>query len=159
MNQSGIDKKYTDIAEFAVNMVEGIKRTGIQVLELWDRHVKLCMPLEGNGNHVGIMYAGSLFTLGEITGGIIPYIAWDMTDLVPIVKEVNIRFVAPAMSDVFMISEISEEEAAAIHQTAVKNGKADFTLELELKDTGDNIVAYVNGTWQIRTMKGGVGVV
>jgi acyl-coenzyme A thioesterase PaaI-like protein len=152
MSNIDIAPKFAEIAELAVNMVEGIKRTGIQVIELRDRYVKLCMPLEGNSNHVGIMYAGSLFTLGEITGGIIPFVALDMTNLVPIVKEVNIRFVAPGTSDVFMISEISEEEAATIQQTASENGKADFRLELELKDANDSVVALVNGLWQVRNM-------
>ncbi len=152
MSNKDIAPKYAEIAELAVNMVEGIKRTGIQVIELRDRYVKLCMPLEGNSNHVGIMYAGSLFTLGEITGGMIPFVALDMTDLVPIVKEVNIRFVAPGTSDVFMISEISEEDAATIQQTASENGKADFRLELELKDANDSVVAIVNGLWQVRNM-------
>ncbi len=152
---TGIDPKYAEVAEMALNLVEGIKRTGLKVLELKDGYTKLCMPLEGNGNHVGIMYAGSLFTLGEVTGGIIPAVAMDLTDLVPIVKEVNIRFVAPAMTDVFLTAEMSEEEAAIIQQAAAENGKADFTLELELKDASDKTVAYVNGVWQVRNINKG----
>ena len=152
----GIDPKYAEIAVAAVNMVEGIKRTGLTVIELRDRFTKLCMPLEGNGNHVGIMYAGSLFSLGEVTGGIIPAVALDMDGLIPIVKEVNIRFVAPAMTDVFLTAEVSKEQAAAIQKEAAENGKADFTLELELKDTNDKVVAYVNGVWQVRNINKGI---
>lgn len=145
-----IDPKYETVAEKAINLVEGIKRTGIEILALRDRFTKLRMPLESNSNHVGIMYAGSLFTLGEITGGIIPAVSMDLTQLVPIVKEVNIRFVAPAMSDVFLTSEISEKDAETIYQTAMENGKADFPLELELKDINNSTVALVTGTWQVR---------
>lgn len=155
MGNTGIDKKYEEIAKLAVNLVEGVKRTGLTVVELKNRYTKLCMPLEGNGNHVGIMYAGSLFTLGEVTGGIIPAVSLDMTDLVPIVKEVNIRYKAPAMTDVFLTAEWSEEEAAAIQQTVADDGKADFNLELELKDVNDTVVAIVNGTWQVRNISKG----
>lgn len=151
----GIDPKYADLADLAINLVQGIKRTGIRILELTDRRTRLCMPLEGNSNHVGIMYAGSLFTLGEITGGIIPAVSIDLTDRVPIVKEVNIRFKAPAMSDVFLTAEISMDEAAAIEKNVAENGKADFSLALELKDVNDSIVAIVNGVWQVRSLKKG----
>ncbi len=148
-----IDKKYAEVVEMTENSIEGLKRTGLKIIELRDRYVKLCMPLEGNGNHLDIMYAGSLFSIGEVTGGIIPSVSLDMTDLVPIVKEVNIRFVSPAMTDVFLTAEISEEEAAEIQKTAAENGKADLSLELELKNASDDIVAYVSGTWQVRNMK------
>lgn len=151
-----IDPKYTEIARTIVNMVEGIKRTGLQVLELRDRHVKLRMPMEGNGNHVGIMYAGSLFSIGEVTGGILPVVSLDMTDLVPIVKEVNIRFVAPAITDVFLSAAISAEKAAGIQQEAAEKGKSDFTLDLELKDADEHVVAHVSGIWQVRNLNKGV---
>jgi hypothetical protein len=42
---------------------------GIRIVELWDRHVKVLLPLEPNINNIGTMYAGSLFTAGEFIGG------------------------------------------------------------------------------------------
>lgn len=152
----GIEEKFSDLADIIINSVEGIKRTGLRILELRERYVKLCMPLEGNGNHLGIMYAGSLFSIGEVTGGVIPAVSLDMTDLIPLVKEVNIRFVAPAMTDVFLTAELSEEKANEIQLAAAENGKADFTLELELKNASDDVVAHVNGTWQVRNLNKGI---
>lgn len=145
-----IEEKYKKVAEIAIDLVEGIKRTGMSVISLKDRYGKLLMPLKGNGNHVGMMYAGSLFTIGEVTGGIIPAVAFDITKFYPIVKEVNIRFVAPAMTDVTIECSISEEEANNVQQEAEKNGKADFFMEMEIKDTNDTTVSIVKGTWQIR---------
>ena len=66
-----IEEKYQLVADFAVSAVEGIKRTGMKVLALRDRYAKIMMPFEGNISHVGTMYAGSLFVLGEFSGGII----------------------------------------------------------------------------------------
>jgi len=154
-NSTGIDPKFAEVARLAIDLVEGIKRTGLEILELADRHVRLRMPLQGNSNHVGIMYAGSLFTLGEITGGIIPAVSMDLTHLVPIVKEVNIRFRAPAMSDVFLTADIGADEAANIYRTAVEQGKADFKLDLELQDVNGAVVAIVSGTWQVRSISRG----
>jgi len=145
-----IEEKYNKIAELAVNLVEGIKRTGLTVISLKDRYGKLLMPLQGNVNHVGMMYAGSLFTLGEVTGGIIPAVAFNITEFYPIVKEVNIKFVAPAMTDVTIECSISEEETKSVQDEADKNGKADFIMDMEIKDTNNKTVAVVKGTWQIR---------
>lgn len=145
-----IEEKYRDVAELSVSLVGAIKRTGLSIVSLRERYAKFRMPLEGNINHIGAMYAGSLFTLGEFTGGILPAVAFDITRFYPIVKEVTIKYVALAKTDVTIEAEMSREEVGKIQAEAEENGKADFTLELELKDENDEVVALVNGIWQIR---------
>ena len=151
-----IDEKYTGADKLLVDAVEGIKRTGIRVLSLRDRYAKMLMPLEGNGNHVGMMYAGSLFTLGEIAGGAIHLTSFDGSRLYPIVKEINIRFRRPAQTDVTMEVELSAEEASRIQAEALEKGKADYVLNLELKDAAGEVVAIVGGTWQVRRIPEGM---
>jgi acyl-coenzyme A thioesterase PaaI-like protein len=154
--RDAIDEKYAEVAGLLSGAVEAIRRTGIQVVALRDRYAKLLMPIDGNVNHVGIMYAGSLFTLGEIAGGAIHLVSFDVARLVPIVKEVSIRFRRPATSDVTMQVELSREEAARIETEALEIGKADFGLNLELVDEGGEVVAFVKGTWQVRAMQRGM---
>ena len=151
-----IEKKYEGIADFCITSIEAIHRTGIKILEMRKRYVKIMMPLEGNVNHIGMMYAGSLFTIGEISGGVIHGASFDITKFVPIVKEVNIRYRRPAMTDVTLEVTITEEEADRIQAEAAKNGKADFPMELEIKDASGEVVSIVKGIWQIRTMPGGM---
>ena len=151
-----IDEKYTGADKLLVDAVEGIKRTGIRVLSLRDRYAKMLMPLEGNGNHVGMMYAGSLFTLGEIAGGAIHLVSFDVTRLFPIVKEVRIRFRRPATTDVTMKVELSAEEASRIQAEALEKGKADFAMKIELEDANGEVVSIVNGTWQVRAIPEGM---
>jgi hypothetical protein len=145
-----IEEKYQSAAELLVGAVEAIKRTGIRVVALRDRYAKMLMPLEGNVNHVGMMYAGSLFTVGEIAGGAIHLVSFDVTRLFPIVKEVHIRFRRPARTDVTMEVGLSEEEASRIQAEALREGKADFGMKLELEDEGGEAVSIVEGTWQVR---------
>jgi acyl-coenzyme A thioesterase PaaI-like protein len=154
-----IDEKYTGADKLLVDAVEGIKRTGIRVLSLRDRYAKMLMPLEGNGNHVGMMYAGSLFTLGEIAGGAIHVTSFDMGRLFPLVKKIEIRFRRPAVTDVTLEVEISAEEASRIQAEALEKGKADYVLNLELKDASGEVVSIVEGTWQVRAMTEGKGAV
>ena len=147
-----IDEKHRNAAELLVGAVEPIKKTGLRVVALRDRYAKLLMPLEGNVNHVGMMYAGSLFTLGEITGGAIHVVSFDMTKLYPLVKEINIRFRRPAMTDVTVEVELSAEQASRIQAEALETGKADYAFDLDLVDAGGEVVAIVHGTWQVRAM-------
>jgi acyl-coenzyme A thioesterase PaaI-like protein len=151
-----IEEKYQEAAELAVGLVEAIKRTGIRAVALRDRYAKLLMPLEGNVNHVGVMYAGSLFTLGEIAGGAIHLTSFDGTRLYPIVKEVNISFRRPAVTDVTMEVELSAEEASRIQAEALEKGKADYVLNLELEDAEGEVVSTVAGTWQVRRFPEGM---
>ena len=151
-----IQEKYKPIVEFALNSVEGIKRTGIQVLEFRENYAKALMPLLGNINHVGMMYAGSLFTLGEISGGLIHIAAFDVEKYFPIVKDVSIRFRRPALTDVTMEVSLTPERVAEIQAEADQTGKADYQLDLELKDGNGESVSLVTGTWQIRRLPEGM---
>ena len=126
------------------------------MLELRDRFAKALMPLEGNTNHVGIMYAGSLFTLGEFAGGAIHLVSMDYTKFFPIVKEVRIRFRRPATTDITMEVTMTEQQARGLEAEAERNGKADYELSLQLKDAGGETVAEVGGVWQIRKIPEGM---
>ena len=151
-----IEEKYKAVAGYVESGVEGIRRTGLRVLEMRDRHVKLLMPLEGNINHVGIMYAGSLFTIGECMGGAIYGTAFDYRRFFPIVKEITIRFRRPASTDVTLELEMGGEEADRIQKEAEEKGKADFALDLDLKDASGETVSSVHGVWQIRRIPEGM---
>ncbi len=148
-----IEEKYKSVAELSENAIEGVKRTGMKVVELRDYAVKLLMPLKGNTNHVGIMYAGSIFALAEITGGILPAVSMDVSRFVPIVKEISIRYLKPVRADATLEAEIGPEEAKRIQDAAEKNGKADFKLELEIKDAEGAVAAVAKGVWQVRKME------
>ncbi|MBW1849589.1 MAG: YiiD C-terminal domain-containing protein, partial [Deltaproteobacteria bacterium] len=139
-----IEEKFEAVSQRALNSVEGIKRTGLKIIDLKERYSKTLMPLEGNVNHVGMMYAGSLFTIGEFSGGIIHLVSFDINRFFPIVKEISIRFRRPALTDVTLEVSFAKEEADSIQAEAEKNEKADFTLDLEIKDQENEIVSIVN---------------
>ena len=46
-------------------------KMGIKAVEARRGYAAASVPLEGNGNHFGVMYAGVQFTVAEILGGII----------------------------------------------------------------------------------------
>ncbi len=133
-----------------VDTVPFAKRTGVEVVELAERYVKMRMPFEPNVNHVGIMYAGALFTLAELPGGAIFATTFDYKRFYPIVKDMQIRFRRPATTDVTVEVRLSEEQARDIEERAERDGKADYEWECELRDASGEVVATSKNVYQMR---------
>ena len=127
-----------------------VERIGLKALELKPNHVKLVAPIAGNENHIGGMYAGALFTLAEIPGGALYLTTFDVSNFYPIIKEMTIRFVAPAKTDVTVEMYLPKEEASRIEAEARENGRADYVLEGEVKDASGVVVAVSKGLYQLR---------
>ncbi len=145
-----IDEKYKDAPALIAEAVHVIHETGLEIVGLRDRYAKLVMPLKPNLNHIGIMYAGSLFILAECSGGILWYVSFDIKKFYPIVKEVSITYKRPATTDVTLEVQLSEEEARAMQEETDKVGKKDWVMDLELKDEQGQVCCVVHGTWQLR---------
>jgi len=127
-----------------------VERMGLRVIELEPRSVKLSVPLQGNENHIGTMYAGALFTIAEIPGGALFLTTFDVSRFYPVIKEMTIRFIKPAKTDVTIGMVMSVSEAKRIVSEAEKNGKAEYVLEGEIKDTNEEVVAVSRGIYQVR---------
>jgi len=130
-----------------------VERMGMRALILEPRRVKLSVPLKGNENHIGSMYAGALFTIAEIPGGALFLTTFDISRFYPVVKEMTIRFVKPAKTDVTIEMVMPVPEAERIETEAEKNGKAEFVLEGEVKDANGEIVTVSRGIYQLRAIK------
>jgi acyl-coenzyme A thioesterase PaaI-like protein len=140
------------LKKFSGRRVAFIENMGLETIEARPGYVKLKAPLKGNENHIGIMYAGALFTLAEVPGGTLFSTSFDVTKYYPIVKEMSIRFRRPAATDITLEITMSEDEVDRIQTEAEANGKADYVLEGELKDESGEVVALSKGVYQIRAI-------
>ena len=145
-----IEKKYQDHVSMLEGIIKIVDTMGIRIVEMWDRHVKILLPLEPNINHIGTMYAGSLFTAGEFIGGPLFIASFDYTRFYPIVKTINIQFRRPAATDVTVEATLSAEEVDAIQREADAQGKADWKMGLEIKDQAGEVCCLLQGVWQMR---------
>ena len=127
---------------------------GIEVIELRPGYVKSRTPFEGNGNHIGTMYAGVIFTAAELLGGAIALSTFDMTKFYPVVKALTVNFRRPATGSVFAEASISDELAAELAQRAEADGKAEFVFETTVTDEAGEVVATTEGTYQLRSHGG-----
>lgn len=78
-----------------------------------ERHVRVVVPVEGlHLNHVGIVYAGTMFTAMELAAGAIFMCTYGLDEFVPIVSNFEISFLKPTKKDLVAEIEWTEEEAA-----------------------------------------------
>jgi len=127
-----------------------VRRSGVKVLELESGHVLCEMPIKGNVNHIGTMYAGALFTLAEFPGGPLMLATFGMRRFIPIVTALDMEFLKVAKSNVRIELNMSAEQARAIEAETLEHGKAEFVLEGELVNAEGEIVARSLAKYQMR---------
>lgn len=125
-------------------------KMGVQATEVRPGFAATTVPVEGNGNHFGVMYAGVLFTVAEILGGAIAIASFDTAKYFPLVKDLHIYFRKPAATDVRAEASLSADEIARIADEAETKGKADFTLKAVVTDANGVVVAETEGLYQLR---------
>jgi thioesterase domain-containing protein len=123
---------------------------GLEVIEAAPGRAAARVPMAGNGNHVGTMYAGVLFSVAEMLGGALSLATFDPARFYPIVKDLRIHFRRPAASTVTARAELSEQEIARVGGAAERGEKGEFVLRAELTDEEGTVVATTEGTYQIR---------
>lgn len=136
--------------QFTEDKIAFVKRMNLKAEVLEPGFVRLRVPLAGNENHIGSMYAGALFTLAEIPGGALFLTSFDASKFYPIVKEMNLRFRRPATGDIVVEARLSAEEIERLQNQAQANGKAEYVLELQLTDGSGEVVALSRGIYQLR---------
>jgi acyl-coenzyme A thioesterase PaaI-like protein len=108
------------------------------------------MPLKGNVNHIGTMYAGALFTLAEFPGGPLMLATFGMRRFIPIVTELDMEFVKAAKSDVRVELTLPADEAERIEAETLEYGKAEFVVRGELMDADGEVVERSRALCQMR---------
>lgn len=138
------------VRQFTEEQIAFVKRSGLKAEVLEPGHVRLRMPLAGNQNHIGSMYAGALFTLAEIPGGALFLTSFDSQRCYPIVKEMQLRFRRPATSDIRVEARLADAQLEQLHKQLEEQGKAEYVLALRLTDASGEVVAESRGLYQLR---------
>lgn len=141
-------------AKLVEESIAFVQRSGLKVEVMARGHVRCRMPLQGNENHIGTMYAGALYTLAEIPGGALFLSSFDTGRYFPIIREHRIRYTAAVTSDALIELRMNDAEIDRIQQQADTDGKAEFTLHATITDTDGNPVAESEGVYQLRAQKG-----
>lgn len=124
-------------------------RNHFRVVDFRPGYVKAAIPFKPNKNHFNAMYAGALFTVAELPGGILQIFSFQ-EDFFPILEKMEIEFVKKAKTDVTVEFSLSKEEISRIGEEVRQNGKSRFTLIGEIKDKRNDVVAKTTAFYQVR---------
>jgi thioesterase domain-containing protein len=134
------------------NRIPAMHRLGIRIVELREDFVVGTAPLAGNLNYQGAMYAGTLFGLGEALGAGVFIANFDLQRFTATVKDIQIRYRRPTMTDVRAETSLDAGTIARIKRESDDLGKTEFVLDAELTDSGGTVVATTQGTYQVRAI-------
>lgn len=124
---------------------------GIEVLESEAGRAVALLPFEPNRNHVGTAYAGSLFSVAEVLGGILALSSLTLEGYAPVVKSLSIDYLKPALGDVRATVEMSAEEIERVLAEATATGKSNYELAVSVTDENGVTVARTVGQYQLRS--------
>lgn len=122
----------------------------IELVALEPGYARTRCPFEGNGNHIGTMYAGVLFSVAEVLGGVMAAVTFDITKYAPLVKSMNIDFKKPARSEVFAEARLDDETVAAATAAADADGRGPYELHATVTDAEGVVIATTVGQYQLR---------
>jgi thioesterase domain-containing protein len=135
------------VMKASIPLVESCR---IEIVELEPGYAKTTAPFEGNGNHLGTMYAGVLFTVAEVLGGVMAAVTFDMTRYLPVVRSMEIDFKRPARTDVFAEARLDRETIDGATAAADEHGKAPYELRATVATADGEVVATTLAKYQIR---------
>jgi uncharacterized protein (TIGR00369 family) len=133
-------------------MIPFVKKTGVVVDELSPTKARLGLPHDAsNLNPMGILHAGATFTLAETTAAAICLMA--LGGQVSFVgKAVDIRFRRPGKGDLKATAQLTPVEAQKILDGAMKEGKLDAPIAVEVSDAAGEPVATATVTMSVRRL-------
>lgn len=127
-----------------------IERCGVEVLEVKRGYCHLRMPIQDNQNHIGTMYAGALFTLAELPGGVVYLTCFDMSKMFPLLKGLDINFYRPVTADAEVRIQLDEAEIERISATVMEHGKCDYSWQADITTADGTVVAVADCRYQMR---------
>lgn len=146
----------SDLDAASMAILENIPITaamGVRVVSLAPGTGAIEAPPEPNINHAGMMYAGSLFTLGELLGGLLPPVTWDIAGYVPVVAGLEIKFRRPAFGTIRATATIADEDLERVRaELAAGEPKIRFPLGSSLTDESGTEVATTVGQYVLLKM-------
>ena len=99
---------------------------GLEVEDVEEGHVRLRMPFARPAeNHLGIVYAGAIFSLAEIAGGVVMLSVFDTSEVTLIIRRLEIDFVRPSRRDLFCNVQLPEALVDEARANIAAQGNAD----------------------------------
>jgi uncharacterized protein (TIGR00369 family) len=147
-----MDIDFDAIAKGMAIAVPYISHMGIEVTEMAPGTATAVLPDKPElHNHVGSQHAGALFGVAETASGaaFVGAFAIRMGDVTPLARSAEIAYVKVARGAVEAKARLTmpADEALA---TLDKDGRVDFSVEVEMTDGEGDTVATATVDWNVR---------
>ena len=147
-----MDIDFDAIAKGMAVAVPYVSHMGIEVTEMSEGAATAVLPDRPElHNHVGSQHAGALFGVAETASGaaFVGAFAVRMGDVTPLARSAEIAYVKVARGAVEAKAKLGvpAEEALA---TLDKDGRVDFSVEVEMTDGEGETVATATVDWNVR---------
>jgi thioesterase domain-containing protein len=124
---------------------------GIRVETAEPGHIKLRLPFsEHVQNHLQIVYAGAIFALAEIAGGITMLSVFDTSRFTILVERLSIDFLRPSRQELWCDLSLEHELIERVQEQVKAEGKAKVTIPIEVKDGRQRVIACIQGAYYVR---------
>ena len=151
------DQLASSVEEIVRTTVPLLGAMGIEVPEAARRHVRTRLPWDPrNGNHIGTVYAGVLFSFLESTGGALVLVSFDVTRWIPVVVEGTIRFARPVSGPVDCDLTLTEADVAAVHAALDEDRRYRWTLTAAAVAEDGVQACEADFVYRFRSIGGGV---
>lgn len=126
---------------------------GLEVTEIAEGTGTVCLPDDDKlNNHVGSQHAAGLFAAGEAASGaaFISVFADHMGGVVALAKSAEIEYQKLAKGPIRATGRLELDAGDIIDGIDGEEGKAEFPVQVEMKDQNDNVVAAMTVHWHVR---------
>lgn len=145
----GVDEKM--LKEIVEEYVPFFKLIGLRLKSVEKDSVTISLPpADFLKNHIGTYYAACIFTVAEACGGAIFALNADPTKYIIILKSFTINFIKPVTDEITCTLRVSDEEMKRVLSFVEENGKYDWEVPLEVKNTDGKVVADAKGIYHLR---------
>ncbi len=145
-----ISDEHKGLVGYLETAIKIVEKMGMRIMDFRKGYVKITLPKEPNVNHLGTVYAGALFSLADYAGGILFFASFDHKKYYILLKEMTIAFKKPATTAITVEAAMTLEQIERLKNTVEAAGKADWSIDLELKDKMENTCCLVQGNFQMR---------
>ena len=143
-----------DIVEIQVLISEKVpvaEFLGIKVEAANPGYVRLKLPFSKRvQNHLEIVYAGAIFALAEIAGGVAMLSVFDTAKFTILIEGLNIEFQRPSRRDLWCDLTLAPELITRVQEQVRSEGKAKITIPIEVKDERQRVIARIEGAYYVR---------
>ena len=102
-----------------------------------------------NYNAFGLIHAGAMCGLAETAGGMAIFRYLNPHEVIILNTVFNIRFTHPPKGELRCTARVVEEEAVALMEEFMKEGRADKAMDLKVLDSSGSMVAHAQATFRL----------